>query len=192
MTFNILSVPSSKRIPALVDRLQAAGIRNYAIYKGRETPRRFDNLFQTIQQIVEEHRQDPYIILLEDDILFTQHFSLGKLKKIVEQGKALQADIILGGIKEGSRIQKASEDLLQVHNYRGSQLMLLYPSIYSLVLDTKVDQEFEILCSYHPSIRKFVTFPFLAYQMDGPSRFLPYTGHQKDYIDFEQQIPALT
>jgi hypothetical protein len=185
---SVLSIKNSERVKTLQERLSGAGFDNFIIYYGDETYRRYDGLYANVKTIITDHYADPYCLIAEDDILPTAHFRPETINRLIEDAAQLDADIILGGIKEGSKIESATTGLLSVHNYRGSQLMIIFQKFYDQILKSPIEQEFEVFCSYNNRIRKFVTFPFMAYQIDSESRFLLYKNHQKDYANFENRI----
>lgn len=185
---SVISLKGSERLQSIDERLSGNGFNNYKVYFGKETTKRFDGLYENIKTIIADHYSAPFSILVEDDILPTIHFTPSNLKKILSEAEKLHPDIILGGIKQASLLSPAAPGLFSVHNFRGSQLMIIFEKFYDRILKAPLDQEFEIFCSYHDNIRKMVTVPFFAYQINSPSRFLPYTHHQKDYMDCENQI----
>lgn len=188
MKFNILTIPESPRIQSLLLRLRQSEIGRYELFYGTKTRLRYDDLFKNIKTIIAQNYDSPYALLLEDDVLFSNSFSLSHLEDIIKESVFLNADMVLGGIKDGSRIHKVSDNILSLHNYSGSHFQIIFKKFYDLILKAHIDQEFELFCSHNAQINKFVTFPFLAYQTDGPSRFLPYTSHKKDYVNFENHI----
>lgn len=113
MRFHVLSYDGSPRLQTIQKRLSDAQISDYRIYEGKVTLYRYDGLFETIKQVVRDNYDQPFTILLEDDILFSENYCSLRLESVIGQGKELGADIILGGIKEGSRLGRVSEDLLK-------------------------------------------------------------------------------
>lgn len=66
--------------------------------------------------------------------------------------------------------------------------MIIYLRFYDRLLSAKIDQEFEIYCSYNCQIRKYITSPFLAYQEDGKSSFLHQDLHKYSYYHFDKKL----
>lgn len=189
----ILTIPSSIQRQSYVTKvMEQYGIKDYVFQIGKETNKRFDGLFDSIKSVIKSHYNDPYVIIFEDDIDPTECFSFEVLIQRIEEAAKLDADILLGGIKEFDfKIQKGTP-FTKVHNYRGSQLMVIYKRVYDEILaKPSAYMEFEVFSSYNNKWNKYVTFPFLAYQENFPSRFLSKSEHKQDYINCENKIKQL-
>lgn len=187
---HVLTVPSSTyRQEYIKSVMHLYDITDWRFHEGVETKKRFDGLFDSIKEVIKQEYDQPYAIIFEDDISPTEYFSFEALQDSIKEGEKLEAHILLGGIKEycfkvGDRLP-----LTKVHNYRGSQLMVIYKRFYDEILKTPSGyREFELFSSHHGGINKFVTLPFLAYQADFPSRFLTKSEHKQDYINCENQL----
>lgn len=187
---NVLTVPSSvSRQAHITNLMNKQGISDWVFWMGKETNKRYDGLFDTIKNVIRANYDAPYVILFEDDVCLTDHFTFEVLQDRIGKAQNLEADILLGGIKEFDFKLSKGEPLTKVHNYRGSQLMVIFKRVYDEILAQPSGYgEFELFSSYHPKWRKFVTLPFLAYQENFPSRFLPKSEHKQDYIDCEKLI----
>lgn len=186
----VLTVPSSKERQIYIESvMELHNIKDWKFYEGKETNKRFDGLFDSIKAVVREAYEQPYVVIFEDDVFPTEYFSFEAIQDSANEGEKLEAHIVLGGIKEYCFNKGESLPLTKIHNYRGSQLMIIYKRFYDEILNTPSGhREFELFSSHHGKIRKYVTLPFLAYQADFPSRFLTKSMHKQDYINCEKTL----
>ena len=56
-------------------------------------------LWKTIRYIIQEHaREEPYILICEDDHVFTSAYDVVKFRTHIEEMERMKADILLGGL----------------------------------------------------------------------------------------------
>ncbi|WP_406826395.1 hypothetical protein [Pedobacter sp. KACC 23697] len=125
-------------------------------------------LFKSIQlaiTIAKENNED-VIIICEDDHVFTEHYSKELLFKNIIEAHAQGVEILCGGISGGFQIAvPVSKNRIWLDNYYCNQFIVIFKSIYNLILNTefdetkKVDQTLSAL-----TMNKMTIFPFISIQ----------------------------
>ncbi|WP_153848763.1 MULTISPECIES: glycosyltransferase family 25 protein [Sphingobacterium] len=122
-----------------------------------------EGLFESIKQIVYNayESKDKYVIVCEDDHVFTNEYNNEYLSSLIETGKDKAFDILLGG---PSSIQDAlfvNEKLVWLSGFSGTQFIVIFQNFYESILNYKLppgaDYDLElgqlsenIYCCYPP------------------------------------------
>lgn len=159
MIFNIVSYKGSLRLPYIEKLLTQYKIK-YNTYEGDLSTFGWDAHKDTCMKVIEENYESPYIIIAEDDLEFTESFSINKLKIVIESEKS---NIICTGIfcEEGIRKEK---DTIFVDKFRGTQLIVIFKEVYDRILSKKYEDKFFETILSELDISKSVTVPFLSSQ----------------------------
>lgn len=95
-----------------------------------------EGLFESIKQIVYKasESKDKYIIICEDDHIFTDEYNNEYLTELIETGTKKAFDILLGG---PSSIQDAffvNEKLVWLSGFSGTQFIVIFQNFYETIL----------------------------------------------------------
>jgi glycosyl transferase family 25 len=131
-----------------------------------------EGLFESIKQIVYKasKSKDKYIIICEDDHIFTDEYNNEYLTDLIETGAIKAFDILLGG---PSSIQDAffvNERLVWLSGFSGTQFIVIFQNFYETILNYKLPPEADydlelgklsdnIYCCY-PPISEQVNFGY--------------------------------
>lgn len=123
------------------------------------------SLCQTFRKIIEENRHEPYILICEDDHVFTPDFNFEKFQKSISEADKLNADVVLGGVSAFTHPVFATGNLCWVGLFNATQFTVLFQRFYDALLTTKfrhrdcIDYKISAL-----SRRKLVCYPFVSVQ----------------------------
>lgn len=106
--------------------------------------------------------------VLEDDVKFTSHFTLGRWKHLVEWLTISPYHILVGGAAASSGGRRVSRHIAEVSNFSSTHCYALRADVIPLVLKQASEQHFDGLLTRAP-IRKLVVAPFMATQWPGRS-----------------------
>lgn len=125
-------------------------------------------LWKTIRYIVKEHAiNEPYILICEDDHIFTPAYNANKFQTYINNMEKKKADIILGGISWFHGAIPIDEDLFWIHYFNGTQFYVVFRKFYDRILKTKYyKNEVADLKISSLSINKFCIHPFISIQKD--------------------------
>lgn len=140
-------------IEAIEDKEGAAGLWKSIIY--------------ILQNHVEE--DDEYILICEDDHQFTEAYSAKTFRENIANAKALNADVLLGGISFFSSAIFVSEDLFWIQMFMATQFMVIYKKFVPVLLSIRFKEGMIYAADYNittASNRKFVTYPFISTQVE--------------------------
>lgn len=159
MIFNVVTYKDSTRIPYIEELLNNEEIE-YKLYIGELSTFGWDAHKNTCIKVIEENYEQPYLIIAEDDLEFTEYFSKEILNHYIENS---ESSIICTGIfcEEGVLFKKGK---VFVSKFRGTQLIIIFKQAYDLILEKKEDNKFFETILSEISIMKEVTFPFLTSQ----------------------------
>lgn len=125
------------------------------------------SLWKTIKQIIRDNFQDDYIVICEDDHLFTEEYTLANLKESIQYSLKMEADILCGGVSWVQTIFSLSNSLYWVDKFTGTQFIIIFKQLYPKILNSKFKEHDTAdlkLCSLAKN--KFVIFPFISIQKD--------------------------
>lgn len=139
------------------------------IVKAKEMERGALGLWLTVKSIVSEaHTKGyPYILIVEDDHVFTTNFNEEQFFDAIEFAIKNNAEILLGGVSWFDFTVKISNNLNWVNQFTGFQFTLLFENIYSKILDCELSSE-EVTDKKISSLsgKKYCLFPFVSNQAE--------------------------
>jgi len=108
-----------------------------------------------------------YVIVCEDDIEFTEHYSKEALLNSIIEAQKLDADILLGGISWADETIQISEHLFWTNNFSGLQFTIIFKRFIDL-LKYRPLMKYSAADYFMASLSKNVILrhPFLAIQKD--------------------------
>ncbi len=125
--------------------------------------------WMTIQYILKSlaEQNDEYIILCQDDHLFTKEYSKEYLLDCINQAQLLDADILACGVSGFTSAIKASNNLYWVEKFSGLQFTVIFRKFFQKILDAdfeNINAADLKLCELTEN--KFFTYPFLSIQKE--------------------------
>jgi GR25 family glycosyltransferase involved in LPS biosynthesis len=126
-------------------------------------------LWNTIQRILAERsdEKDEYILICEDDHQFTDAYTPAILEEGIRMAKALDADILLGGISWCNAAVPVTPKLFWISEFSGLQFTIVFRKFFGVLRSAtfgefdKADFRISTLAK-----EKFVLFPFISVQKD--------------------------
>lgn len=124
-------------------------------------------LWKTFQKIIgglSEGKED-YILICEDDHLFTDEYNKEVLFDCIREAKKRGADVLLGGVSSVHSMFRVSTSLIWVEGFTGTQFTIIFKPIYNLILAAEFlegDSADFKLASLSSHI--FLIFPFISIQ----------------------------
>ncbi|MGY0039172.1 hypothetical protein [Pedobacter sp. NJ-S-72] len=87
MVFNIATTNSSLSLERQADLVRLLNTHSipYRLYTGEITPLKYDGLYNTAKQIIQDHIEEPYVIFAEDDLVLTEAFSIENLENYIDR-----------------------------------------------------------------------------------------------------------
>lgn len=153
-------------------------------------------LWLTIKTIVKEARDKnyDYIIICEDDHIFTKDYDKISLSNLIENLKMNKADILLGGASWFDTALPISRNLFWVKKFHGLQFTVVFKSFYEKLLnmEMKKGNNADIKMSNY-SDRSFVCYPYISFQKEFGYSDVTIRNSQKGYVSkiFENRMEKL-
>ncbi|HVI43850.1 MAG TPA: hypothetical protein VM802_03240 [Chitinophaga sp.] len=131
-------------------------------------------------------RRLPFILVCEDDHLFTVHYSADRLQSAIEQAMQNNASLLLGGVSSiHTAIEVPSTSLFWVNLFSGSQFVIVFKEAYDAILATtfhSTDHIDLVLSRLFP--HKYIISPFISVQREfGHSDVTPFYSVNPGYVD---------
>jgi GR25 family glycosyltransferase involved in LPS biosynthesis len=97
-------------------------------------------LWQTICKIIKHmsNPSDDFIIICEDDVQFTKHFTYEYLLESILLAKKANADMLIGGVSWFSNSIQFADRLFWVENFSGLQFTVLFRKFFATILNASV------------------------------------------------------
>lgn len=108
-----------------------------------------------------------YVIICEDDIAFTDHYSRESLIESINEAQELNADILLGGVSWADDAVQISETLFWTNNFSGLQFTVIFKNFIPTLKQTKLKNY--NAADYYIALTSnnvLLRHPFLAIQKD--------------------------
>lgn len=126
-------------------------------------------LWLTIRNIVKlaKLQKEEYILVCEDDHLFTENYSKEFLYENIALAQTKRADILLGGVSSVRSIFTISQSLLWIEGYTGNQFIIVFSNFFQAIIDAdfKNDDVAEFKISSITS-NQFLIYPFISIQKE--------------------------
>lgn len=126
-------------------------------------------LWKTIRHILKDlvSPEDEYIILCQDDHLFTREYSEEHLLHCINKARTLNADILSFGISGFTSAIEVSDNLYWVEKFSGLQFTVIFRKFFQKILET----DFETVSAADLKLcelteNKFFIYPFLSIQKE--------------------------
>ena len=126
-------------------------------------------LWMTIRHILKNLAEpnDEYIILCQDDHLFTDDYSKEYLLDCINQAKSVDADILACGVSGFTSAIKVSDNLYWVEKFSGLQFTVIFRKFIQKILDTDFENiNAADLKFCELTENKFFIYPFLSIQKE--------------------------
>lgn len=126
-------------------------------------------LWITIRHILKNlvHPEDEYIMLCQDDHLFTNDYSKEYLLDCINQAQSLDADILACGVSGFTSAIKVSDNLYWVEKFSGLQFTVIFRNFFQKILNAdfeNINAADLRLCELTEN--KFFIHPFLSIQKE--------------------------
>lgn len=93
-------------------------------------------LWNTIKHIISELAEPDYdfILICEDDHIFTESYSVPFLEHAIAEAKALNADVLSGGVSWFEDTVQISETLFWIKQFSGTQFVIIFRKFFPAIL----------------------------------------------------------
>ncbi|AQW97164.1 hypothetical protein [Elizabethkingia anophelis] len=125
----------------------------------------WNNVRRCVKLAIE--RGEDFIILCEDDHVFTKDYSYDFLYKCITEAYEKKCDILLGGVSWFEAGIQISNDLFWIEKFTGLQFTVIYNTLFNKILATDfgdldaADQKITFLSS-----DKILMYPFISTQKE--------------------------
>lgn len=95
-------------------------------------------LWNTICGILKQSDEEDldYVVICEDDHVFTSHYSVGRLREAIAAASKHRADILLGGVSWLNTCIPADDNIFWVEKFSGLQFAVFFKGIYHKILNS--------------------------------------------------------
>jgi len=126
-------------------------------------------LWESIVKIIRDEApsEAPYILICEDDHIFTETYSKDFLLKQIDVAAELDADFINGGPSGFNTGFPITENLFWVEDFSGSQFLIIFKRFYPKIINAEFASEDTAdhkLCNL--TNKAFYIYPFVSIQQD--------------------------
>ena len=126
-------------------------------------------LWKTIKYVLQNkmHDEIDYIIICQDDHLFTKEYSKEYLQYCIDEAQSLHADILAGGVSGFTSAIKVTDSLYWVEKFSGLQFTVVFRKFFEKILDAdfeNINAADLKLCELTEN--KFFIYPFLSIQKE--------------------------
>lgn len=126
-------------------------------------------LWITIRHILKDlaDSEDEYIILCQDDHLFTKEYSKEQLLHCINEARSFNADMLSFGVSGFTSAIPISQHIYWVEKFSGLQFTVIFRKFFQKILDAdfeSINAADLKLCELTEN--KFFTYPFLSIQKD--------------------------
>lgn len=142
------------------------------------------SLWLTIRQIIEKNKNEPYIIICEDDHYFTADFSEEKLLEYIEKAQNLGADILSGGVSWFDIAVQVNTDFFWLKTFNGMQFTVIFQKFFNTILNTDFNEkdsaDFKISTL---SENIFAVVPFISKQKEFGYSDVTFLNNKKGKVE---------
>lgn len=141
------------------------------------------SFWNTIKEIISNNNDKDFIIICEDDHLFTKDFNEIYLDKCIDNANILDADILLGGVSWMDKPLQVNDNLFWVNAFNGLQFCIIFKKMYSTILSADfTENDFADFKISELTENIFVIHPFISIQKEfGYSDVTPQ-NNEKDRV----------
>lgn len=143
-------------------------------------------LWLTIKHIIKDlaPKGAEYILICEDDHLFTEHYTKEVLFNAITEAEQKKADVLMGGVSWFGDALQISKNLFWVDQFTGTQFVVVYRKFFNTLLhadfspgDTADRKMAEL------STNKFFMFPFISTQKEFGYSDATTKNNTEGYVD---------
>lgn len=127
------------------------------------------SLWETIKYILTDliDGRDDFILLCEDDHIFTDSYSSNDLFECIKEAIRIDADILLGGMSWFQTCIRVSEKLFWIEKFSALQFTIIFKRFYKKILQSNFsDKDVPDYKISELTDNKFVIYPFISTQKE--------------------------
>ncbi|MBZ4187682.1 hypothetical protein [Niabella beijingensis] len=110
---------------------------------------------------------DNYVLICEDDHVFTENYSEKKLFEYIESARSMKADVLLGGVSWFEDGVQVSDEFFRMKNFSGTQFLIIFRKFFATLLDVSFSNHD---CADYKMIslssRIYFLYPFISIQKE--------------------------
>lgn len=185
----ILNLPNRKdRLASVLSEFSGKAEFNARVIQPEidSNPRR--SLWRTLSKIIANEKmndQTPYIIICEDDHIFTENYKPDLLMQAINSARERGADILLGGVSWQEFPYQITDHLFYVRGFTGLQFTVVFRTFFKNILEANFSDHHaadKLISSL--SDNKFIIYPTISSQKEfGYSDVTP-KNNLKGRVDF--------
>lgn len=127
-------------------------------------------LWQTMRRIVEQaqaNNSEEYIVICEDDHLFTEYYDTNRFFDAIKKSNKLHADLLLGGVSHFDDAVEFDSDLFWLSSFTGFQFAVIFRRFYKNFLGLELHSSENIdIKMKEVSDSIFCIYPFISVQKE--------------------------
>lgn len=105
-----------------------------------------ENEFAIWKEIVQENINEDYLIIMEDDCIFREDFSMAKLQGFIDACQSRDIQVLLTGVSASRNAIKTDvEGLIITGTATATQLAVIFKPIYEWLLGMPVDNHVDLI-----------------------------------------------
>lgn len=124
-------------------------------------------LWKTIYTIIDDadKRGDEFVLICEDDHIFTQHFDIENFKNKITESKSIGADVLLGGVSWSKGVIRSVDNLYWVDSFNGTQFMIIFRGFFQKFLAMPIEKDISVdMAISNATNHIMVISPFISIQ----------------------------
>lgn len=143
-------------------------------------------LWKNIKKIVAASKmnKDKFVIVCEDDHVFTKHYSANKFLDHINKVETLRGDILLGGVSWSESAVPINDSLYWIEHFGGTQFMVIFSRFYKEILSVDFNEKDNADAKISKLTRKkYVIHPFISKQKDFGYSDVTFKNNQKGSVE---------
>jgi GR25 family glycosyltransferase involved in LPS biosynthesis len=114
-----------------------------------------------------QQRDLEYVLICEDDLQFTENYSLKNLRRCITKAYTQECDVLLGGIHWFNSALKIAPSLVWIDIFTATHFMIVFRSFYNIVLEASFgpDDSSDLKIA-ELTENKLVIYPFIVTQKE--------------------------
>lgn len=166
-TFAINLEKRTERKQHIIKEYEGRNLYDLTVFKAVEHEIGAIGLWKSMRKIVQiaKDKELEYVLICEDDHIFTKHYSDEVLLNFIQKSKELNSDISLGGISGFQDCISIKEDILWINRFSGTQFMIIFNKFFRKFLSINLDRTENIDLKLPELTDKiFCIFPLISAQ----------------------------
>ncbi|WP_316837736.1 hypothetical protein [Pedobacter nutrimenti] len=125
-----------------------------------------------------------YVIICEDDHIFTNKYRPRLLYEYILQGEQRNADILLGGVSWFRDALQVSKNIFWVDQFTGLQFTIVFKKFFKTILEADFE-DLDVADKKIASLsnNKFIIYPFISIQKEFGYSDVTHMNNTKGYIN---------